>query len=147
MPSFAQVRDAAIAALKQSLPKGTRCEPFEGGLNPESVALKRLSRSGAVLVTCIGAVNTSEADTLDCTMQLALGAFCISQSAAGAAGREADALPLAQTVSRLVHGSSFDLAGVTPGRLLGVENQFTVELEKQSITAWAVTWEHHIVFE
>lgn len=147
MPSFAEVRDAAIAALQAAAPPGTRCEAFEGELSVESVALKRLTRAGAVLVSCIGAVNTAGEHSLDCTMRLTLGAFCISQNAGGAGAREADALPLVQTVLRTVHGAHYGLPGVAPGHVLQVENMYAAELEKHKITAWALTWEHHITFE
>ena len=146
MPSFAEIRDAAIATLKPLLPQGTRCEAFEGELTLEGVALKRLNRAGAVLVTCIGAANTSGENSLDCSMRLGLGAFCISKNAGGAKGREEDALPLAQVVVRGVHGAQFGLAGVAPGKVLQVDNMFTAEFEKHGITVWAVTWEHHMVF-
>ena len=147
MPSFSQVRDAAITALKGALPEGARCEAFEGELTTESVALKRLSRAGAVLVACLGAVNTAEEHSLDRTMRLALGAFCVSTNAAGAGAREADSLPLVQAVIRTVHGAVYGLAGVAPGRVLSVDNMFSADLEKRNITAWGVTWEHHITFE
>ena len=148
MPSMISVRDAAIAAIAAVLPKA-RCNPFEGTFSAEGIALKRLSRAGTVLVGCLGAVNTAEETSLDLTMCLTLGAFCVSQNAAGLAAREADALPLAQEVVLLVHGATFGLPHVGPGRVIGLENQFAISLEKdmdaKGISVWAVTWEHQIL--
>lgn len=149
MPGMLAVRDAAVTALAAALPK-TRCGTFEGSFTAEGIALKRLSKAGAVLVACLGAVNASEETTLDLSMRLTMGAFCLSQNAAGRADREADALPLAQQVVMLAHGATFGLAGVGPGRVLSLENQFAVALEKdldaKGISVWAVTWEHQILF-
>jgi hypothetical protein len=149
MPGMIEVRDAAVAAIAAALP-GTRCAAFDGSLTVEGIALKRLSKAGAVFVACLGAVNTAGENSLDLTMSLALGSFCISQNAAGRAGREADALPLAQAVVGLVHGSTFGLAGVGPGRVAEVDNELTVALEKdldmKGISVWVVTWSHQIIF-
>ena len=146
MARLEQIRDAAVIHIRGAIPKQARCEAFSGELTPESVALKRLTRAGAVLVTCVGMASTAEEGSLDLRMRAQFGAFCLARNTKSAEGGESDVLPLAQTIGLLVHGASFDLAGVGPGRLLALDNCFTAEWEKEGITAWAVTWEHDIHF-
>ena len=146
MARLEQIRDAAVAHIKGTLPPSARCEAFAGELTSESVALKRLTRAGTVLVACVGMTSTAEEGSLDLRMRAQFGAFCLVRDVRSDGQGEADVLPMAQRIGLLVHGASFGLAGVGPGRLLALDNCFTAEWEKEGITAWAVTWEHDIHF-
>lgn len=148
MPSLTDVRDAARGLLASGLPKAARVEVFAGELDMDSVRKKNVGHSDAgVLFVAVGeAENAAAPDSLDFDLAAVFAVFAVARHASRCTTAEAVALSLAQDAARLIHGTTFGLANVSPARVLSLSPVADEELAKNSIWVWSVAWEQRVIF-
>lgn len=143
MPSLTQTRDAAIALLRTSLPTAQRVEAFAGDIDLAALAQKGVPPGGSLYVAALSAVNVGQG--LDFDMQASLGCFCLAR-APKAEVREAEALALAESAAKALHGATFGLATVTPARVVAISSVPDEDVEQSGVVVWAVLWEQSLLF-
>lgn len=149
MPLLTEVRDAAVALLKEGLPEAARVEAFVGDLNVDSVAGKHVlpSGQGSVFVTFGEAENLFGDHDLDLNISAAYGCFVLARDVARPAQAEAVALAMAQKVAILLNGATYGLYTVSPARIMSIAPVTDEGMAQKGIHAWAVTWNHFVEME
>ncbi len=149
MPDLTDVRDAAADLLAAGIPEAARVEALAGELDMASIARKNVSHAdaGSLFVAVGEAENAAAPDSLDFDMAAVFAAFAVARHASRPAHAEAAALALAQKAARLVHGSVFGLAGLSPARVLSIAPVADENLEKNNFSVWSVVWAQHITME
>lgn len=149
MPDLTEVRDAAADLLAAGIPEAARVEALAGELDMASIARKNVSHAdaGSLFVAVGEAENAAAPDSLDFDMAAVFAAFAVARHASRPAHAEAAALALAQKAARLVHGSVFGLAGLSPARVLSIAPVADESLEKSNFSVWSVVWAQRITME
>lgn len=146
MASLTQVRDAAVALLREALPSIVRLEAFSGTLTMDDASMKRLPFGVSILVAAVAADNTAPPGTLDFDVTGEFGAIIVSKSKSTAEAREADSLAVAQQVSMALHGQTFALPDVGPAIVTTLEAVDAEEFAKNGICVWSVRWQQALTF-
>lgn len=149
MPDLTDVRDATADLLAAGIPEAARVEALAGELDMASIARKNVSHAdaGSLFVAVGEAENAAAPDSLDFDMAAVFAAFAVARHASRPAHAEAAALALAQKAAKLVHGSVFGLAGLSPARVLSIAPVADENLEKNNFSVWSVVWAQHITME
>lgn len=149
MPDLTEVRDAATGLLAAGIPEAARVEALAGELDMASIARKNVGHAdaGSLFVAVGEAENAAAPDSLDFDMAAVFAAFAVARHASRPAHAEAAALALAQKAAKLVHGSVFGLAGLSPARVLSIAPVADENLEKNNFSVWSVVWAQRITME
>ena len=146
MPTFTEIRDAAVELLRTAFPDLNRVEAFSGEVSLEALTGKTLPAGVSVLVAAIGGDNSAPQDSLDFDMLGAFGVLVISNNVASAEDGEAEALAVAEKVALMLHCANFGLPGVSPARVLEIEPVHDDGLFGAGVTVWSVLWRQNLVF-
>lgn len=142
MPSLIEVRQAAIAKLKQGLPH-LKIEPFLADVSLASLSRQSLN-STTIFVAVLEAHNIAQ-NSLDFNILGNFAAFCLVRQKSTHM-REDQALALAQNLSWLIHAQTFGLEQLGPAKILQLAPLSEASLEAKGINIWSVLWQQALVF-
>lgn len=144
--SIITVRDRVMNALR-TIEGVKSVRPFAGELTLEA-ASQKIMGVHEVFVSVVSGDNAPDSAPMDMDMQAVFGVFIVTRNQKNREERERLTLALAERVALLVHGNTFELAGVGPARVLGMSplgGETGEALEKKGVNVWSVVWEQRLV--